>query len=639
MAKIEITQPPSGGGTVNTGVLQVLGGGAVTATTKTVTDQLGTLSALQVSTATVSVTPGGVLYGSSAILSVRGNTSSGGIAFEATNNAGTGLFQVNDGGQVNVNNKLAVGPVLSTPSDQTISLTTVASTDNLRNFVGKNISNTAGLQPFKVNAGGARGTSTTPTAVQTDDGLASFNGFGYNGTDWTPTRGGMYIYAAENWGLLANGTYITWRGAATGTTTVTEWARLQSTGLTISTIANATTDTDKFLVSDSGVIKYRTGAQVLSDIGAQSALTNPVTGTGTSNFVTFWTGTNTVSANSGLVYDNTTQRLGIGGVGPSTTLHVLGTTTTTGLIISTATAQTTTATQYLSLDAADSTVKYRTPAQVLSDIGAQATLTNPVTGTGAATRVAFWSSGSEISSSNTLNWDNTNKYLGINTASPVAQLQVRGNAAPGNNVARFETQSSVNLFTLSEEGKITAFAPQINALSGTTEINKFTSSFAASSAGSGSFRPLSIAYTINNTGVQTGTATGIHIQATETSLSGMAHNLINCQVGAVNVFSVSRTGLVTSLAGCYFNGQIEQSTSGGQSASFRGYVRVGNLGANTPSAVLDVDSTTLGFLPPRMTTTQKNAITTPATGLVVYDTTLNKLAVYTGAAWEAVTSV
>jgi len=33
----------------------------------------------------------------------------------------------------------------------------------------------------------------------------------------------------------------------------------------------ATTDTDKFIVSDSGVLKYRTGAQVLSDIGAASS--------------------------------------------------------------------------------------------------------------------------------------------------------------------------------------------------------------------------------------------------------------------------------------------------------------------------------------------------------------------------------
>jgi hypothetical protein len=37
---------------------------------------------------------------------------------------------------------------------------------------------------------------------------------------------------------------------------------------TINSIANATTDTDKFLVSQSGTVQYRTGAQLASDIGA-----------------------------------------------------------------------------------------------------------------------------------------------------------------------------------------------------------------------------------------------------------------------------------------------------------------------------------------------------------------------------------
>lgn len=57
------------------------------------------------------------------------------------------------------------------------------------------------------------------------------------------------------------------------------------------------------------------------------------------------------------------------------------------------------------------------------------------------------------------------------------------------------------------------------------------------------------------------------------------------------------------------------------------------------AALLQVDSTSKGFLPPRMTTAQKNAISSPPAGLVVYDSTLNKLCVYTGAAWETVTSV
>jgi len=56
---------------------------------------------------------------------------------------------------------------------------------------------------------------------------------------------------------------------------------------------------------------------------------------------------------------------------------------------------------------------------------------------------------------------------------------------------------------------------------------------------------------------------------------------------------------------------------------------------STASAVLEAASTTQGFLPPRMTTTQKNAIATPASGLQVYDSTVNRASVYS-TAWENV---
>lgn len=55
------------------------------------------------------------------------------------------------------------------------------------------------------------------------------------------------------------------------------------------------------------------------------------------------------------------------------------------------------------------------------------------------------------------------------------------------------------------------------------------------------------------------------------------------------------------------------------------------------SAKLSAASTTQGFLPPRMTTVQRDAISTPAAGLMVYNTTTAKLNVFT-TAWEAVTS-
>lgn len=53
------------------------------------------------------------------------------------------------------------------------------------------------------------------------------------------------------------------------------------------------------------------------------------------------------------------------------------------------------------------------------------------------------------------------------------------------------------------------------------------------------------------------------------------------------------------------------------------------------SAILQADSTTQGFLPPRMTTVQRVAISSPAEGLEVYDTTLHKLYVYDGTIWQA----
>ncbi len=68
-----------------------------------------------------------------------------------------------------------------------------------------------------------------------------------------------------------------------------------------------------------------------------------------------------------------------------------------------------------------------------------------------------------------------------------------------------------------------------------------------------------------------------------------------------------------------------------------GQLSVNNIAPNA-SAILSATSTTRGFLPPVMTSTQRAAISTPAEGLVVYDTTLHKLCVFT-TVWEAVTSV
>lgn len=59
----------------------------------------------------------------------------------------------------------------------------------------------------------------------------------------------------------------------------------------------------------------------------------------------------------------------------------------------------------------------------------------------------------------------------------------------------------------------------------------------------------------------------------------------------------------------------------------------GGSSSTNASAILQVESTTKGFLPPRMTTAQRNAISSPAEGLMVWDTTIKGVFVFDGTNW------
>jgi len=52
------------------------------------------------------------------------------------------------------------------------------------------------------------------------------------------------------------------------------------------------------------------------------------------------------------------------------------------------------------------------------------------------------------------------------------------------------------------------------------------------------------------------------------------------------------------------------------------------------SAILDVNSTNKGLLPPRLTSFERQAINNPAAGLIVYDTDVNQLFQFNGTLWE-----
>ncbi len=63
------------------------------------------------------------------------------------------------------------------------------------------------------------------------------------------------------------------------------------------------------------------------------------------------------------------------------------------------------------------------------------------------------------------------------------------------------------------------------------------------------------------------------------------------------------------------------------------------IGTTTPAASsgLDVDYTDKGFLPPRMTTAQRNAILSPADGLMIFNTTTGNLNFYKNDSWYELT--
>lgn len=130
-------------------------------------------------------------------------------------------------------------------------------------------------------------------------------------------------------------------------------------------------------------------------------------------------------------------RVGIGTSTPSSTLHVIG----SGLFSSGVNLNNQTASTIASFDANKNIVSLATATYpsltelsyvkgVTSAIqtqlnGKQATITNPVTGTGSANHIAYWSSSSAVTFDNgQLYWDATNNRLGLGTSSPANTIHI-----------------------------------------------------------------------------------------------------------------------------------------------------------------------------------------------------------------------
>lgn len=83
-------------------------------------------------------------------------------------------------------------------------------------------------------------------------------------------------------------------------------------------------------------------------------------------------------------------------------------------------------------------------------------------------------------------------------------------------------------------------------------------------------------------------------------------------------------GILILLVNCSLNAQVSINTDGSSADS---------------SAILEIKSTDKGFLPPRMTQAQRDSISSPATGLIIYQTDSTAgLYQYDGISWSAIGS-
>lgn len=226
-------------------------------------------------------------------------------------------------------------------------------------------------------------------------------------------------------------------------------------------------------------------------------------------------------------------------------------------------------------------------------------------------------------------WDNINGRLGIGTNTPAHRLQVKSSATNTDVISILNT-SNVSLFRVFNGGS----GQSLVDIGGTVLIR---SDAALSYINSGNFAigtttDAGFKFDVNGTARIQGSLTmgltqiiywGSQLVLSRPGSSGVILSTGGGQLSIVN--SANTSNLLTIL-------------NTGE-ATFLSSVQAGG-GTTNASAVLQADSTTKGFLPPRMTNTQRTAIATPAVGLMVYCTdSVEGYYVYTSLGWKSLTMV
>jgi hypothetical protein len=202
-----------------------------------------------------------------------------------------------------------------------------------------------------------------------------------------------------------------------------------------------------------------------------------------------------------------------------------------------------------------------------------------------------------------------------------------GTASPSTNaIAEFDSTLSYNLLLQGTQ----------TAQTGNNQIGLYiNSTLAPSAAVSGWVAGSYITPTITVPNVSSAIANGCG-QYINLTINGTASKVLSTSYGLYIGAGSLTTSTVTTAYGMYVNAPTYAGTNYA-GVFLNGSVGIGTSTPNT-SALLDLTSTTSGLLLPRMTSTQMNAISSPANGLLIYNTTTGTVKTYASGAWTSVGS-
>jgi hypothetical protein len=412
----------------------------------------------------------------------------------------------------------------------------------------------------------------------------------------------------------------------------------------------------------------------------QSVITNPVTGTGTSGQVTYWNGTNSVTGSNTFAYTPTSQLLINNSVTASSAI-ARGTNITPTLIASanndvlvgldvnpTFTNGVFTGLNNLALrtlgnvliNSTTSLVNSSTsgyPLQVIGGNGGSALFSNA--GKTQALNINLTTTGETRIYGDYFGAGVDQKLILGTFANRATQLvlQTTGNVSIGsttdagykldvNGTARVITSLQVGNFTPGVAGAASTILTQgrISASGGITFYNPAAGDnqdlgFKAGGNGVGIYINNGIIGSFGGYGGSLNPLFNLSSNYNPSSGTGNKNLFsLTSTYQTSGTFSGGITGILyspalASLTGVTYHRAIQTVTGDVLFGTTSGSVGIGANTSINASTILDITSTTQGFLKPRMTTTQRNAIATPATGLEVYNTTTNTEDYYNGTTW------